>query len=320
MKSSLGKLQPCEWINSDMTVKRRDFLGSAAIAALFASAPSSAMQRSNGGKLDRLACNSWPFRGYFETPEMHQYRKPELPLLTQADFPQFLADHFKIHNVEFLPQHFTDTEPSTIDKVKAGLKKARSRCCNLMGVELPGGAYKQNADRKALESDAERWAGVAAVLGAPSITVALTGEGPIDPHTAASNVTPMIDAAQRHGIKVLFHNDDVRRESAETLTAVIGLLGRDQTGTCPDFGNFATKSAAFALAQLRMLAPYASNICHSKDGIAEHGKFYPDDFPASMKVMRDAGFKGLYSLEYEGLDNPVDGVRKLMKLTEEGLA
>lgn len=39
-----------------------------------------------------------------------------------------------------------------------------------------------------------------------------------------------------------------------------------------------------------------------------------------MKLMRDSGFHGLYSLEFEGLDTPLDGVRKLMNLTEQYLA
>jgi sugar phosphate isomerase/epimerase len=303
-----------------MNVKRRDFLGGAVAASLVSSVPGWAMYRSDNGKLERLACNSWPFRGYFDTPEMHNYRNPQYPLLTQADFPQFLADHFKIHNVEFLPEHFPDTEPSTIDKVKAGLKKAHSRCCNLMGVHVPGGAFTHRADRQALAKDADRWVGVAVALGCPSITVALSGEGPANADIAAHNLVPIVETAHRRGIKILFHNDDLKHESAETLTAVIKQLGPNKTGTCPDFGNFATKSAAFALSQLRMLAPYASNICHSKDGIADHGKFYADDFPASMKVMHDAGFKGLYSLEFEGLDTPIDGVRKLMSLTEQYLS
>jgi len=96
-------------INSDTNMKRRDFLNSAAIGALFSCSLGSATETSNSDKVTRLACNSWPFRGYFDTPQMHQYRNSQYPLLTQADFPQFLADHFNIHNVEFLPQHFADT-------------------------------------------------------------------------------------------------------------------------------------------------------------------------------------------------------------------
>jgi sugar phosphate isomerase/epimerase len=302
-----------------MSVKRRDFLGGLALATVFTSVDGQAMRRSNTDKVDRLACNSWPFRGFFDTPQMHSYRDQQYPLLTQAEFPEFLADHFKIHNVEFLPQHFVDTDASSIEKVKAGLKKANSRCCNLMGVEFTGGVFTHGADHQALQREAERWVGVAVALGCPSITVALTGEGPVDAQTAAHNLMPIVDAAHRQGVKALFHNDDLRRESAETLSSIIKQLGRDRAGTCPDFGNFATKSAAFALSQLQMLAPYASNICHSKDGIAQKGKFYADNFPASMKVMHDAGFRGLYSLEFEGLGSPLDGVRKLMALTEEYL-
>ncbi|MBV8905401.1 MAG: hypothetical protein JOZ22_17365, partial [Acidobacteriia bacterium] len=58
----------------------------------------------------------------------------------------------------------------------------------------------------------------------------------------------------------------------------------------------------------------------SKDGIADKGKFYADDFPASMKAMRDAGFRGICSLEFEGLGDPIEGVRKLMEKTERYLA
>jgi sugar phosphate isomerase/epimerase len=251
---------------------------------------------------------------------MHEYRKPEYPLLTQAEFPEFLADHFDIHNVELLPQHFTDTDAPTIEKVKAGLQKAKSRCRNLMGVEIPGGVFVTSPDRQAIGNTAKRWAAVAVELACPSITVALTGSGAVDANVAAANLKPVVDIAGQHRLTVLFHNDDIRRESAEILTAVVKALGPATAGTCPDFGNFATKSAAFALEQLRLLAPYAKNICHSKDGIAENGKFYSDDFAASMKVMRQAGFSGVYSLEFEGLGDPIEGVRNLMRLTEEHLA
>ncbi len=275
---------------------------------------------SNSQALDRLACNSWPFRAYFDTPQMHEYRNPQYPLLTQAEFPQFLADRFAIHNVEFLPQHFAGTDPSTIEKVKAGLKKANSRCCNLMGLEIPGGVFTRSNGHKIVIEEANRWVGVASALACPSITIALSGEGPIDATTVAYNLHPFVDIAHARRVKVLFHNDDLQHESAETLISVIKLLGPEKTGACPDFGNFATKSSAFALDTLRKLAPYASNICHAKDGIADHGKFYADDFAASMKIMSDIGFAGVYSLEFEGLDTPLGGVRKLLNLTLEYLA
>jgi sugar phosphate isomerase/epimerase len=302
-----------------MNQYRREFLGGS-LASLFASMPVWAMHRSSTGKLDRLACNSWPFRAYFDTPEMASYRDSHYPLVTQQDFPTFLADHFGIHNVEFLPQHFASIDPASIEKVKAGLKKAQSRCSNLMGLELKGGVFTKGVDRKAMADDAERWAGIAVALGSPSITLALNGDGPPDAHTAAYNLTPAVEAIHRQGIKVLFHNDDIKRETAEILVAVINELGRDRAGMCPDFGNFAVRSAEYALSTLRLLAPYASNICHSKDGIADKGKFYADNFPASMKVMQEQHFQGIYSLEFEGLEAPIAGLQKLLDLTEKYLS
>lgn len=301
-----------------MNIGRRQVLRTTVGATLGRGVASWAESGGKDAKLDRMACNSWPFRAYFDTPEMHQYRESKYPLVTQAEFPEFLADHFQIHNVEFLPQHFVDTDAS--NKVKEGLNKAKSRCCNLMGVEVPGGVYSVDANVQAIAKIAERWVGVAVALGSPCITLALSGEGPIDPQTVVRNVKPFVEIARRKNIKVLFHNDDIKRESAEILTAVVEQLGSGRTGTCPDFGNFATRSSAYALSQLRMLAPFASLICHAKDGIADKGRLYTDDFSASMKVMRHVRFRGLYSLEYEGMAEPLAGVSELLKMTEEQLS
>src|SRR5690242_9180281 len=96
---------------------RRDFLR--LLSGMALSVP--ALAASRGGapagreaKLRRITCNSWPFRGYFDTPEMHHYRNPRYPLLDQTKFPEFLADTFGIHSVEFLPQHFADTSPAYV--------------------------------------------------------------------------------------------------------------------------------------------------------------------------------------------------------------
>jgi len=192
-----------------MSVKRRDFIRSAG-AALLSVVSSRVIRGSNADHLERLACNSWPFRGYFDTPEMHQFRDPKDPLITQSQFPEFLADHFKIHNVEFLLPHFVDTDPGTIGKVKAGLKKAHSRCSNLMAPGFSGGVFSLTADRQAIAKEAARWGDVAVALGCPTITVALTGEGRVDAHIAATNLAPAVNAIHKHGIKLLFHNDDLQ--------------------------------------------------------------------------------------------------------------
>lgn len=295
-------------------MKRREFVtASLGWAAMAAAAP--AWGRSAAAARHRLACNSWPFRGYFDTPEMHHYRDPKLPLLDQAEFPTFLADTFGIHAVEFLPQHFADTSPGYVARVKAGVRKARSRVVNLMGVELPGGVYNPHLDGARALAAGRLWIDIAVALNAPSATFVLGGPPPFDTRRAAEHLRPILDYARSRRVKMLFHNDDIRRESADQILAVLAALDSPDAGTCPDFGNFAPKSAAYALETLKRLIPHASNICHAKDGIAEGGKFYGDDFAASMRATEAAGFRGHYSLEFEGLGPAIPGVRALLAKT-----
>jgi len=296
------------------SLSRRGFVGGLAAlsAGVMTGAPRPAPER-------RLTCNSWPFRGYFDTPAMHRYRDPRLPLLEQAEFPRFLADTFGIHAVEFLPQHFSSTSPAYVDAVRAGLAKAKSRVVNLMGAEVPGGLYNPHLNWDQVGPGVTRWLDIAVALACPSITFALGGSLPVDPAVAVRNLRPIVAAACRRRVQVLFHNDDIRRESAPQLRAIIrGLNG--QAGTCLDFGNFAPRSAAYTLETVRLLAPFCHHICHAKDGIGENGHFYADDFPASMRIMEGSGFRGFYSLEYEGTGgDAVAGVRQLLEKTEAAL-
>lgn len=300
-------------------MQRRDFLSLAVIGAAAGAAGlvlgSSARAARRPAHLGRLACNSWPFRAYFDTPQLAGYRDAKYPLLQQWEFPEFLADTFGIHSVEFLPQHFAATSPAYVAKVKAGLRKAHSRMVNLMGVDTPGGIYSPHLPPGAALAHGRLWVDIARDLGSPSATFVLDGPAPWNPAVAARNLRPVRDYAARHGIRILFHNDSIRRESAPQILAVLRGLGHRDAGTCPDFGNFAPKSAAYALATLKQLIPYCSNICHAKDGIGEGGHYFRDDFAASMRAIEAAHFRGHYSLEYDGPGAPIPHVRHLMQET-----
>jgi hypothetical protein len=162
---------------TDGNLNRRDLLrGTAALIPTASLGIVRAQSHPDSRNRDRLACNSWPFRAYFDTPQMHEYRDGKYPLLTQAEFPQFLADHLQIHNVEFLQQHFVDAESSTIEKVKAGLKSAGSRCCNLMDLKIPGGVYTRNSNAQAVSEEANRWVKVPSTLGWPEHYRCLDGK------------------------------------------------------------------------------------------------------------------------------------------------
>ncbi len=264
-----------------------------------------------------LACNSWPFRGYFDTPIMHRYRDPRLPLLDLLDFPAFLVKHFGIHGVELIPAHFSSTTPAYVKKLKRALASSGSQAVNLMGVDIEGGLFNPHLDRQKANSTALQWIDIAAQLNIPSATFPLGGppemrDAPVEERTKIvyANLKSIVTYAESRNVRVLFHNDDIHWESAPQIVSLIRKL-KYNVGSCPDFGNYAPRGADVALDTLRQLLPYVHNICHAKDGIAVNGKFYPDDFAASVKATRKAHFKGWYSLEFEGLGDAISGVARL---------
>ena len=62
-----------------------------------------------------------------------------------------------------------------------------------------------------------------------------------------------------------------------------------------------------------MLFPYAHVVCHAKglefDAQGRETKF---DFPKCVEISKQAGFKGVYSIEYEGPGDPYLGVQKVL--------
>ena len=113
-----------------MNQHRRKFLGGT-FASLFTTTRVWAMHRLQAATAssDRLFVPAIRGRSAPTSTtrrEMATYRDPHYPLVTQQDFPVFLADHLGIHNVEFLPQHFASIDPSSIEKVKAQRPKEGS--------------------------------------------------------------------------------------------------------------------------------------------------------------------------------------------------
>ena len=64
---------------------------------------------------------------------------------------------------------------------------------------------------------------------------------------------------------------------------------------------------------LPLLFPYARTVCHAKgldlDASGNETKF---DFAKCVEISKQAGYKGVYSIEYEGTSDPYDGVRKVV--------
>ena len=168
----------------DNPFERRKFLiGSAAALGLRGAVFPRRARAQARDKLDRIAVMT----SYFGT-RMPDTRDKGAPTVVKdlnfLDFPDMIADHFRIHNVEVQQMYFPSTEPSYFKEFQDRLKKAKSRVSN-MCLEFdeqgtPGIVSVCSADA-AIRGRAigltRQWIDHATRIGSPSVMV---NQGPLE--------------------------------------------------------------------------------------------------------------------------------------------
>jgi sugar phosphate isomerase/epimerase len=112
------------------------------------------------------------------------------------------------------------------------------------------------------------------------------------------------------GVFVIVENHGgVGSEHPEELVRVFEEVNNDFFGALPDFGNFPDEPTRAR--GLKLLFPHAQVVCHAKGlEFDANGRETQYDFPGSIAASKAAGFKGVYSIEYEGPGDPYEGVQK----------
>ena len=281
-------------------------------AALRSSAASSNIQT----QLARVSISSWSFHDLFPATRDQSSAPIATAGLDLMDFPEMIADKYKVHATEIVAPHFASTENTYLQDFKQRLQRARSRVVNIPVdiTELEAGAGLSDKDeltRATAVSACKKWIDVASALGAQSVRC---DPGKLD----SSNLSPTISSyrtlasyAERRGVYVLIENHGgVGSEHPEELVDVFRGAGQ-HSGALPDFGNFADEQTRQR--GLRILFPFAKTVCHVKDpklGADWRGGAF--DFGGCMNTSRRTGFSGFYSIEAEFGGNPYVSVRRLL--------
>ena len=275
----------------DNALPRRKFLfQSAAALGLAGPAVLNRARAQGGSKLERIAVMT----SYFGT-RMPDTRDKGAPAVVKdlnfLDFPDMIADHFHIHNVEVQQMYFPSTEPSYFKELQQRLKKAKSRVSN-MCLEFdeqgtPGIVSVCSADA-AIRSRAigltKQWIDHAAVLGSPSVMV---NQGPLE----AGKLGPAIEglrevAAYGKSKKVTVTMENRGQTKPEVLVEVIKASGSFAN---PDIGNFPDEETRAR--GLRLLYPLSHGNTHVK---LAADRF---DFAKAVAISKEMGYTGVYSIE-----------------------
>lgn len=262
-----------------------------------------------------LAVSSWSLRSHINnTPPWLGQPRAETDMSID-EFPGRVREMFGVGAVEICQMHVPWPDVRGLDRVAAGLDAAGVRVVN---VPIDVGDISQPDDAKR-EHDLkliQLWIDAAAYLGSPAARV---NSGSGDLETAIHSYRRLAEYAAGKGVRLVIENHGGLSADLANLRRMLDEAGPN-FGTSPDFGNFDESVRYDGLA---LMAPHAA-VVHAKTyDFDERGEFHGFDLARCLGIVRDAGYDGPLSVEFEGDGDQPDGVRRtiaLLRTLEPSLA
>jgi len=296
-------------------MNRRKFLQHSAAGLAGAALVSQAGAQPANPKSARIGISTWSFHNFFSTT-----RDDNAPPLSgqpwdAREFPGMIADHYHVHEMEIVAPHIS-TQPSYIRDLKVRLERAHSHLVNIpvdiSELEQGGGLSDPDAKlREGMIAACTKWIDIAHELGARSVRcdpgkINTADLGP----TVASYKALASYGASKNIFVIIENHGGVGSEHPEELVELFKAVGKN-CGALPDFGNFPDE--ATRQKGLKLLFPFSHAVCHAKGlKFDDKGNETAFDFAQCVKTSKAAGFKGVYSIEYEGDGDPHQGVQHVV--------
>jgi L-ribulose-5-phosphate 3-epimerase len=259
-------------------------------------------------KLQRVCVSSWSFHTFFETDR----NNPAKILMDVLDFPEMVADRYDVHNVEIVLPHFAEPNPQRVAEFKARLAKARSRVVNMpldFGVlwNKPAISSTDPTERDAALGMYRKGIDTAHELGSPTVRCDPGVVNLEDPSLTIDAYKQLAAYAAAKAIKVVVENHGEISKNPDVLVTILKAAG---VGALPDFGNFPDEETRER--GLRALFPLAGNLAHAK---LREGQ----DFARCLRIAKESGFTGMFSIEAGGKEDPYIEVQRIADALVEQL-
>jgi sugar phosphate isomerase/epimerase len=264
---------------------------------------------------ERIGVTTWQFRMYIDSPG-NRWRDPKLPGMALKDFPAVVAEKFGLHNVELLSYHFPSTDAAYLRELRSAVEKAGSHVINIP-IDGRASFYDPSAlKRQEAIAYGKKWIDIAVAIGSPSVRLHIEGVKGIAPDAgrAAESLKQVAAYGAQRNIQVNLENDDLVTEDAFFIIRTIDKVQNPYLHALPDFANSALSGdPAFNYDALALMFQHAYNIAHMKDSeVGEHDRLYTVDVGRIFKIAEAAGYRGYYSLEWEGRGGAYEGTSKLL--------
>ncbi len=245
--------------------------------------------------------------------------------LDNLDFAKVAKTEFGIEGVEYVNQFFKDKA-----KDESYLAEMKKRAADhgvtslLIMVDGEGNLGDPNGDkRQQTVENHKKWVDAAKFLGCHSVRVNAGSSGTYEEQQklAADGLRMLSEYAKPLGLNVIVENHGGLSSNGKWLSGTIAMVGMDNCGTLPDFGNFTvnyqTKEMYDRYVGVEELMPYAKAVSAKSHAFDEQGNEKSTDYLRMMKLVLAAGYHGWVGIEWEG-GNPdeYEGIRLTKKLLE----
>lgn len=188
------------------------------------------------------------------------------------------------------------------------------------GVPFSGAAcgasmvQKDKAKRDEVLEQIKKWTDVTDMLGASHLRI-FAGEVPQGATVrqgiewSVEVMKPACDYAGKKGITLGVEDHGGITERADTTLEILHWVDSPYAGVNLDISNFSAPSTEEQYSQIEACVPYATHT-HIRDRFSQDHA--PIDLDRVWRLFAKAGYRGYMSAEYEGEEDPMTGVPKLI--------
>ena len=263
-----------------------------------------------GGSAIKVGCAAYSYK---------KYLKGEGASMALEDFIETAAE-IGCDGVELTSYYFpADVTIQYINKLK--------RRAFLLGLDVSGTAvgnrftFPPGKERDAQVADVKKWINHAAEMGTPCMRIfaGAAPEGSSEEEAirwVVECIRECADLAAQRGVLLALENHHGVTSTAEQVLAIVGAVKSEWVGVNLDTGNFRTEDP---YADIAKLAPYAVTTHFKTEITPSSGAKEKADPKRIVGILRDAGYRGYLTLEYEAADDPKTAVPQVIRSLKDAV-
>lgn len=229
-------------------------------------------------------------------------------------YPEFFGKIVEMGSIgaDMTVYWFKSTDPAYLDDLrhrafKNGIPFSGAACGSSM-------VQATSAKRIQVLQDIRKWVDVTDRLGASHLRIF---GGPLPPGSTMKEATGWVvetmkaacDYAGKRGITLGIEDHDGVTQHAEVCLEIMHRVDSPYAGINLDITNFKTTPGEDAYSQIKACVPYATHT-HIRDHFADGSAV---DMDRVWRMFAEGGYKGYMSAEYEGKEDAITGVPRLME-------